>query len=35
MNMAVTPPTLIAAKKALDKAKITLMTKADSLRQPV
>jgi predicted metal-dependent peptidase len=30
MNMAVTPPTLIAAKKALDKAKITLMTKADS-----
>lgn len=30
MNMAVTPPTLIAAKKALDKAKITLMTKADT-----
>lgn len=30
MNMAVTPPTLVAAKKALDKAKITLMTKADT-----
>lgn len=30
MNMAVTPPTLIAAKKALDKAKIKLMTTPDS-----